>query len=271
VSNQRIVGIVLVRDEDIHVEQAVRNILGFCDRILIADHQSRDGTWAIAQRLSKECEKVTCTRIRHPSESHTMIQAYAGTSTWVFGVDGDELYDPRGLSRFRQALLAGQFDGWWTIFGNVLNCTSLDRERGEATGYLAPPCRSVTKLYNFNAISGWDGPCPERLHGGAPIFRPGFDAGQRHNLYMELPWEDAIFRCLHTCFLRRSSRDRRSRIRPNIVELNEHGWWSRLSLGVRLPFGRWVSDSWKRERYMRGDRVIKDVSAFFAAPAVGTR
>jgi hypothetical protein len=271
VSDTKILGIVLVRDEDVHVERAVRNILGFCDQILIADHHSRDRTWEIVQGLSRESEKIVATRIRHPRESHALIQPYAGTPTWVFGVDGDEIYDPRGLSAFRTALLAGQFDSWWTIFGNVLNCTAIDPARSEATGYLAPPCRSITKLYNFNAITRWDGSCPERLHGGTPLFRPGFDAEQRLNLHLQVSWDAAVFRCLHVCFLRRSSRDRDSSIRPNIVERTEHGWWSRFALGWRLRLAPTVPDAWKRKRYMRGALVTKDAAPFFGTSSVAPR
>ena len=39
-----IVGIVLVRNEDVFVEQAIRNVAAFCDRIHVADHVSTDRT-----------------------------------------------------------------------------------------------------------------------------------------------------------------------------------------------------------------------------------
>ena len=62
------------------------------------------------------------------------------------------------------------------ILGNVLNCITFNPAIGQAGGYLAPPCRSMTKLYNFNAIESWAGPCPERLHGGDGI-RVGYEGG----------------------------------------------------------------------------------------------
>ena len=37
--------VVLVRNEDLYVEQAIRNVAAFCDRIHVADHMSTDGTW----------------------------------------------------------------------------------------------------------------------------------------------------------------------------------------------------------------------------------
>ena len=89
-----------------------------------------------------------------------MIEQYAGTSTWVFGVDGDELYDAARLEGFREDLLGGGYDGVFKVASNVLNCVELDPER--ARGYLSPPSRSITKLYNFAAIDEWRGDGSER-------------------------------------------------------------------------------------------------------------
>jgi hypothetical protein len=259
----RIVGIFLVRDEDVFFERAVRSVLDFCDRVLIADNQSRDRTWEIATRLAGLDGRLECHSIHQTGDSHTLVQRYAGTRTWVFGVDGDEIYDPGGLARLRRDLLAGAYDRWWTLFGNVLNCIALDPDRRQARGYLAPPCRSMTKLYNFAAISGWDGPCVERMLGGTPHFRPGFDASLRLNLHEQWSWEDSAFRCLHTCFLRRSSRDPAEGPRLNPVELQARGFLERVGLGFLRRRPSDASESWKHEKYMRGDLVTKDVSAFF--------
>ncbi len=259
----QIVGICLVRNEDVYVERAVRNVLDFCDRVLVADHGSRDRTWEIVQGLAAHHDKIECRRIRRTGDSHTWIQPFAGTRTWVFGVDGDEIYDPVGLARFRETLLGGELDRWWVVFGNVLNCMTIDRERNEATGYLAPPCRSMTKLYNFHAISRWDGPCLERLHGGTPVFREGFDASLRLNLHEQASWDESAYRCLHTCFLRRSSRDREGRDRPNLMDLAARGFLERIRLGFPWRRGPAAPGKWKREKYMRGELVSKDASAFF--------
>lgn len=260
----RIIGVALVRNEDVFIERALRNALAFCDRIVVTDHRSTDNTWAIVRALAKEVDRLDCVQIRHPAESHELIQGYAGTDTWVFGVDGDEIYDPGGLRRFRETLLQGRYREWWQIMGNVLNCERIDYQRGVAWGYLAPPSRSMTKLYNFGAISAWTGPCPERLHGGAITFRPGYDRSLRYNLHEELTWEVSPFRCLHTCFLRRSSQDRAGGVRErrNITEKDAEGWWGRVGLG-RLR--RWLAEdpeSWKRRKYTRGALVEVDVSGF---------
>jgi hypothetical protein len=261
-----ILGIFLVRNEDIYLEQAVLNVVDFCDRIIIADNYSEDRTWDIAKRLAATSAKVECVRIRKTGDSHDLVQPYAGTRTWVFGVDGDEIYDPAGLARFRKPLLDGRFDRWWILFGNVLNCTAIDRATRQATGYLAPPCRSMTKLYNFAAISRWDGPCIERMLGGTPVFHEGFDLSLRLNLHEQVSWEASDYRCLHTCFLRRSSGARADGERQNPLELSRRSRLERMGLGFLDPRRRRAAEaavSYKQETYARGELVTKDVSAFF--------
>jgi hypothetical protein len=267
-SDWQIVGILLVRNEDIFFEQAVLNVLDFCDRVLIADNYSTDRTWDLARKLSDAHEKIECHRITRTNDSHEMIKEYAGTNTWVFGVDGDEIYDPEGLKKFRKELFEGKYDDWWVLFGNVLNCTSLDPDKQEASGYLAPPCRSMTKLYNFKAITSWEGPCLERMLGGTPVFKKGFMASLRLNLHEQVRWEQSLYRCLHTCFLRRSSQDPlQGQDRPNPVELSGNNLWDKIGLGFIRTKVRGKKTSWKKEKYLRGDLVTFDVSPFFSQGA----
>jgi len=171
----RIVGIMLVRNEDIYVRQAAVNVLNFCDELLAVDNMSDDATGEILRSLEKETRgRLKYHRAEHPGLSHDLIAPYAGTDTWVFGVDGDEVYDPEGLSRLRRRLERGEFAQDWVLFGNVFNLISIEPGKSEASGHLAPPCRSMTKLYNFSAINAWHGPCQERLHGGRIVFPSGF-------------------------------------------------------------------------------------------------
>src|SRR5579862_4203870 len=112
-ANHQIIGIMLVRNEDIFVEQAVRNAIDFCDQFIIADHQSTDETYAIATRLAAEFPKIRLRRIDRASQSHDMAREYENTPTWLFAVDGDELYDPEGLRAMREELISGAYDAWW--------------------------------------------------------------------------------------------------------------------------------------------------------------
>ena len=259
----KIVGIVLVINEDRFIEPVVRNIAGFCDEIIVADdYRTRDRTGEIVKRLAAEEPKISYRKILRVGASHGMIAGYADSDTWIFAVDGDEIYDPAGLERFRRRLEAGEFSEWWCVFGNVLNCVWLDEQGHWAKGYLAPPCRSMTKLYNFSLIRAWDGPCRERLHGGNIRFHDGYDASLRRDLLREVDWEEADFRCLHTCFLSRSSLEKNAnKVRLNIMDRAGLPWWRRMLKG------RDDYVPWKMRKYARGDETTVDVRAFFPGTA----
>ena len=85
----RVVGSVLVRNEDGYLERAIRNVAGFCDRIHVLDHQSRDRTPEILGRLAEELDHLEVERSASAEVSHRQLQPYVGTDTWVLGVDGD--------------------------------------------------------------------------------------------------------------------------------------------------------------------------------------
>jgi len=262
----QIVGIVLVHNEDLHVARAVENIAAFCDKLILCDHQSSDGTVRILENLAAKHQHAELHRITHPSESHDLLKPFAGTRTWVFAVDGDEIYDPTLLEGFRHRLLAGEFDAFWRMKGNVLHCTSLTAKLTSASGYMAPPSRSITKLYNFNAITAWEGDTVERLHGGSIRFKEGFDDSHKLNFQESLGWEESPLRCLHLCFIPRSSRDtgpHEGGIRENIQEIYRGGLFRRLG---RLA-GRLIkiqpSSRWKMEYYQQGPLAKVDCSPFF--------
>jgi hypothetical protein len=265
----KIVGIVLVHNEDVFVEQAIRNIAAFCDRIHAVDHVSTDGTWEILRSLEREYDHLDARRVHHARESHRLVEPYAGTNTWVFGVDGDELYDPGRLVSFREQLLVDAHAAVFKVASNVLNCVELDRERRSASGHLSPPSRSITKLYNFSAIESWAGDDSERLHGGTITFRRGYDANSVENIGETTPWKETPLRCLHVCFLRRSSAEPEAlglpKGRPILEEtaMQDRSWRGGLK---RLVLGRHAPEvsAWKNEKYLRGDRVTVDASPFFS-------
>ena len=264
-SKKQILGIVLVKNEDRFVEQVVRNVWDFCDRLLLVDNKSQDGTVGILRNLAiSSTGKASFHEISHPKESHDLLRPYAGTNTWVFGVDGDEIYDPQGLRAFRKRLLSGEFDRHWMILGNVLHCDRLDIPGCQAFGFKTPPNRSITKLYNFAAIDSWEGYAPERLHGGTPKFFPGFSGEGKRQLQSETTWEESHLRCLHVCFLSRSSIDRNGSPRVNFMEKMYGGWAVRIKrLSRRLACVPEVSD-WKRKHYTRGKPVNVSTEPFFS-------
>lgn len=266
-----IVGILLVKNEERFIHQILENIVDFCDKIIIADNLSEDNTSKLVSDFAERVgDKIEYHLISNPQISHDLIEKYAGSRTWIFGVDGDELYDPRGLSEIRAEILNGDFDDWWILQGNVLNCVELDLDEKIAKGYLAPPCRSMTKLYNFGLIHSWNGPCPERLHGGKVEFKERYSKSLRNEIYKQVPWQEAQLRCLHLCFIKRSKKDKADRqekgivIRKNISDMNsEKSIFNILPKVFRSFRNKDQNKMWKLEKYMRGELVTEDVSVFF--------
>jgi hypothetical protein len=247
----RIVGSVLVRNEDVFVERAIRNVAEFCDRIHVLDHMSADATWEVLRTVARDLDHVELRRSRR-----------AG---------GDELYDPAALRRLRETLLAGGHSDVFRLKGHVLNCDELDPVRRNAAGYMAPPSRPVTKLFYFGAVDSWTGGV-ERLHAGEAAFRAGYGMESLRYLSESLSWDDDPLRCLHVCFLPRSSHESAGAERRN---LNESGAfdrtpWGTLKRRLRPPVPPRVAElhkagsSWKRDWYARGDRVSMDATAFIA-------
>ena len=273
---RQIVGSVLVRNEDVFVERAIRNVAAFCDRIHVVDHVSDDDTWEIVRSLAGELEHVDARRSRNSADAHRLLAPYAGTATWVIGVDGDELYDPDGLARLRRDLLEGAHGDLFRLKAHVLNCDELDDVGATASGWLAPPSRPVTKLFNFGAVDSWP-ESPDPLQGGTVVFRAGYAWETRRDLADETTWETDPLRCLHVCFLRRSSREiDEPGERKNLDESRafDRGPVGALKRLVRpatpaphiLELER-RRKNWKREWYARGERVTLDATPFLAERA----
>ena len=262
----RIIGSVLVRNEDIFVERALLNIVDFCDEILVQDHQSTDRTPQILESLAARFPKIKVEKISDPKESSRAIAHFAGTPAWIFGVDGDEIYDPEGLRRLRTELLAGQYDDWWVIFGNVLHCSAVDVAAKRATGYLTPPSKSMTKLYQYRLLKSVDPDALLRLAGRHDVFHDPAMIQRRLNLHEQHPWEEAWFRCLHTCFMPRSSLDcsirdcaRECQRDLQLDQAMEESRRAAFSVSIRSS-----PISWKNTAAARPSRSTS--AAFFAPP-----
>jgi hypothetical protein len=192
-----------------------------------------------------------------------MLVPLVNSPTWVFGVDGDEIYDIAGLRKVRRRLETGEWNRWWVVFGNVLNCDTLDETRKLAGGWMAPPCRSMTKLYNFSAVERLDPATKHRLHGRNNVFNPGFNpAESRYELYKDLSWDAAEFRCLHTCWIPRSSREATDGPRRNVTE--SLGFRNRWRALVSSVLGRKNESDYKKEKYRRGGYTTVDASPFLS-------
>jgi hypothetical protein len=264
----QIVGVVLVRNEDLFVEKAIRSVAEFCDRIHAFDHVSTDSTWDVLRRLARTYDHLDVQRTTNAADSHRAVERYAGTKTWVFGVDGDELYDAARLRAFRDELLSGRYDGVFKIGYNMLNCVDIDWDARTASGYLSPPGRLARKLYNFGAIDAWRSDGSERLHGGTIVYRRGYDDASVDNLGDRLSWDETPVRCLHATFMRRSTTEPENDevvLRPILWEsaLQDRSWRGGVKRFVRRRRPPQAS-AWKPQKYMRGDLVTVDATPFLA-------
>jgi len=272
----KVVGISLVRNEDRFIRQALLNVARSCDRLLVADHMSKNGTREILADLGRELDHLEVHRVKHSADSHSLIERFAGTDTWILSVDGDELYDPEGLSRFRRELEEGLHADVFRVRPAGLHCEELDEARGLASGYLSPPSRPLVGALNFDAIESWSGVRDERLHGGEVVFRTGFSWDSWRHLGDERGWDASPLRDLHVCFVRRSSSDPEvvpSTGRPNLGETRA---FRRGALGPfegllrravrRSPARSRETSEWKAEKYRRGERVTVDASPFLGRP-----
>ena len=103
----RIIGICLIKNEDIYIERVLKNVIDFCDEIIVLDNMSTDGTYEKVEHLAQEHPSIRLQKIEDYKASHNTISPYAGTLTWLFRIDGDEIYDSAGLKKIRQGLKNG--------------------------------------------------------------------------------------------------------------------------------------------------------------------
>ena len=252
----KIVGIVLVRNEDLYISRVLHNALPFCDTWIVLDNYSTDNTYSKLEDFIDLHPDFHLYRINDVVQSHSYIESYANTKTWIFALDGDELYDATGLSTLRAELLKNKWSQYWKVYGHVMHCKNIDFKNQFAKGYMSPPSRSMTKLYNFSLIKSWSN-CSERLHEGNLVF---LDSANEQTMEYNLTttWEQSIFRCLHLAFIKRSSQviHLYSRLIPNEVKQ------SKLFLGkIKNVFKVILKKDWKHKHYAKGrQRTINIVS-----------
>ena len=265
----KIVGVCLIKNEELYIKQVINNIIDFCDEIIILDNMSTDKTVEIIKTIHSD--KITLVSI--PTvHSNKYINKYVGTDTWVFGVDGDELYDPNGLRIFRQELETGKWDNYWRIKPAQINVFNLSIETNKAIGYTNKPpeglgqphspggtgdkggkyaCRPCGKFYNFkHIVNQWPLQC-ERLHGCKPILNPNVIKSYRIN-----DFETSSFRFLHLCFIKRSTKNHYTTVKKN----NIHHVLSVNPAGLQ---NKYHCFNYKMEKYTRGKPIEVDTTSFF--------
>ena len=100
------------------------------------------------------------------------------------------------------------------------------------------------------------------------MFRDGYDESAIENIGERVPWEETPLRCLHACFLQRSTEeDLRTGAHAGRPILEETGMQDRSVRGrlKRRLRGHLApqTSAWKNEKYMRGDLVSVDAAPFF--------
>jgi hypothetical protein len=208
---------------------------------------------------------VSLHRVRRAGEANLYLRPYVGEPVWVLGVDGDDLYEPDRLAGLRAAILRGDFDAFESVKGNALHCVALDPASGTASGYPAPPARTITKLRNFAALESWTGRTVEHLYGGERRLKAEFAGSPVCVLGEQYSWQDSPFRCLHVCFLPRSSRQPATQTtRRSAIEAIGLGRRERARAAILTALGRPPESGWKLDKYRQGELVtVDDVGGFF--------
>jgi len=251
-SNFPIHALSVVKNEDLHIKHAVSNVLEFADTVTVVDNGSTDGTLDILRGFGTA---ITLCRQPHlPLVHREHIEQWAGKNVWLFGFDGDEIYDPAGLLEIRQRLRAGEFDDFWQVRGRFFHITEIAGSR--AKGYHAPPSRNPTKFFNFSKLESWlgDGFRAWFLSKGR-IYRPGVRGSQSH-LFAEMPWDETPLRCIHKRHCQRSSQE------PVKTRGCRLGMEDAMGRGSRKDRGG-KDDKSIRLTYRVGDISEIDITPFF--------
>ncbi len=263
-SPRRIIGISLLRNEEYYALWSLQNALALCDEIIILDNESTDRTSRKLATFAERHPAVTLHAIADPRTSHDYVQDYVGEDVWVFGVDGDEVYDPSGLARLRRRILEGEFQDFWTLSGYMLHALRVELDSSRAEGFITPHAPRGNKLHNFSALVSWEARGRQRLHGRNEVFRPGYHRSDNLDLFTRAPWETCDLRALHLCFFPRSSHDTgHPALRKNPSTLRVRGvrkFQRKAKDFLAAPFSK--TAGYKRRRYARGPVVCREIAAF---------
>jgi len=107
--------VVLTKNEARHIEECIAS-LGWCDRVVLSDSYSDDGTVALARAAGAEV-------IQRPfdnfaSQRNAALQKV--DADWIFFVDADERATPQLAREVRQAIREVGKAGWWVPRDNYI-------------------------------------------------------------------------------------------------------------------------------------------------------
>jgi len=250
-----IIGICLVKNEDIYIKRVLKNISKFCDKIRVIDNGSSDNTIDIVKRLMKRYPHISLEYIRDIHKTHSLVERYVGKKKWVFGVDGDEIYDRHRLYFLRKKILQGEYQNKWMLRGYFYHLVKFNIKTKRAVGFLAPPSKDPNKLYNFSLLKFWPSDniqplfhCQTHIFKNSKYFSHNYP--EKKLLYKTSKWDDCLLRCVHTRMLKRSTKENFNTI------VN-----TRLNLSNVIDVDNIKHNS--RKKYRKGKKVEKNVSKFF--------
>ena len=254
------VGVCLIKNEQNFVAWSLLNAIDFCDEILILDNLSEDKTLDIVQRIADQNQnKIKVIQVQNCNDTHKYLEKYAGTPTWIFKIDGDEVSDPTGLRELRKEIESGVYDEYWMLKSSMLHVLGMDFEKAEAFGYYI--ARQSTVMCNFNAIHCWRENKRERLRGNNAIFRPGYSNNRN---YMFADWNKSNFRTLHLCFFPRSPLDDINKLGHDLDGRENPREKSVIKQSKRRLFQKYYNNrpSFKRNSYSGGEVKVVDIKNF---------
>ncbi len=261
----QIVGIFLIRNEEHFIAWSLMNAVNFCDHIIVLDNLSTDRTREIVDNIAGLHRHIEVIEVRNANNTQTYLERYFGSRTWVLGIDGDEIHDPIGLARMRTRIQSGEFDHLWSMASRYLHVTEFDFNDLIVRGYPSPPAKAGLKLYNFNAIDSWQSKWRrrERLHGKGLVFREGYSKQNSYSFSRETTWDAADFRCLHLCFLQRSSQDK-TNTSSGILSTRKNPAESRILRRITRNIEQLNPNSsdYRKKRYARGKVESFDLNNF---------
>ena len=269
VSSQSIVGVALLKNEEYFAAWSLMNAAPFCDRMIVMDNCSVDRTRRIVEAIAARHSHIEIIDVETPWNTHQYLEKFAGSRTWIFAVDGDEIYDPDGLQEFRERLLSGDYDRHWRVSGHTVNAVAVNVDCRTAHGFTPPAADSICKLYNFALIDSWHSN-DQRLHEGQIVFKP--HAAEAHiQLWKKTAWNYSALRCLHLGFFPRSSLDRHDMDmdfgRPNPAMVRRT---RTMRQRVKRAIGRLLNPNATKYQHHRKGRLAQGPLRMFSIEGFGT-
>lgn len=247
----KIIAIVMVKNEERFIGGVIRNILAFCDKIIVIDTGCTDQTIEEIRKVDDIEDPLKVHLIREPdlTKTHRIAERYLGAGHWIFGVDGDEIYDPGMLLRMRVRIMSREFDNAYQVKGMYLHATEYTKD-GKLSGYFGPPSHNPTKLYNFANIEEWPSDGHTLFHPKAKTFAKG-----SHKMPVVESWYNSDLRCLHMRFFQRSRQESREEEGRRLTPEDVAGYGSKKDRGG-------TNESNERLQYQIGEIVTVDTAPF---------